>query len=59
VQCTIRTHTNQSISIFKKGKPDVKGREVGVMEYIVMERVITMPGQQWLIAGKILPKEDE
>lgn len=57
-QCTIRTHTNQSLSVFKGGRQLIAGKVCPVLEYIVMERIITLPGQKWLIAGKILPEEE-
>ncbi|KAG0244884.1 39S ribosomal protein L45, mitochondrial [Actinomortierella wolfii] len=58
IQIIVRLHTKQSMAVFDKKNRQVAGdlkKEVPVLEYIVFQRYITDPEDNWKILGKTAP----
>ncbi|ORZ26537.1 hypothetical protein BCR41DRAFT_348464 [Lobosporangium transversale] len=58
IQMIVRLHTNQSMAVFDKKNKQVAGdlkRITPVLEYIVFQRFITDPEDNWKILGKASP----
>ncbi|KAF9345323.1 39S ribosomal protein L45, mitochondrial [Mortierella sp. AD094] len=59
IQMIIRLHTNQSMGVFDKKHKLIAGdlkKTVPVLEYIVFQRYITDPEDNWRILGKASPE---
>ncbi|KAI8346402.1 hypothetical protein B0O80DRAFT_430883 [Mortierella sp. GBAus27b] len=59
VQIIVRLHTNQSMGVYDKKNKLVAGdlkKVVPVLEYIVFQRYITDPSDNWKILGKAAPE---
>ncbi|KAJ3379812.1 39S ribosomal protein L45, mitochondrial [Lobulomyces angularis] len=53
VQCTVRVHTKQCILVYNNNKLINKENKIRtVLEHIIIERIISIPGSKWQIAGK-------
>ncbi|KAF9430233.1 39S ribosomal protein L45, mitochondrial [Entomortierella beljakovae] len=59
IQIIVRLHTNQSMGVFDKKNKLIAGdlkKSVPVLEYIVFQRYITDPADNWKILGKASPE---
>ncbi|KAF9974784.1 39S ribosomal protein L45, mitochondrial [Modicella reniformis] len=59
IQIIVRLHSNQSMAVYDKKNRLMAGdlkKTVPVLEYIVFQRYITDPKDNWKILGKTAPK---